>query len=114
MLIVPTIGRVVWYHPSPDQRIEGQPNDQLCAALVAYVWGDRMVNLTVSTPNGQTYGVTSVDLLQEGDPARGGTARGETERWCQWMPYQVGQAKKHEPSAAELGAAVRAAGLTGP
>jgi hypothetical protein len=104
MLIKPTIGRVVWYHPSADQRIKGEPNDQLCAALVTYVWGERMVNLAVFTPNGASYGVTSVPLLQEdGNDLPG-------ERYCRWMPYQLGQAKKHEPTAAELGTAARANG----
>jgi hypothetical protein len=90
MIIKPTIGRVVWFHPDADQRIKGEPNDQVCAALVTYVWGDHRVNLTVMTPNGAPYGVTNVTLVQEDDEAH------PIERYCEWMPYQIGQAKKHE------------------
>jgi hypothetical protein len=49
--IVPTVGRVVWFtpstvHPVPDF-LTIDPK-QPCAAMVSYVWNDRLVNLTVS------------------------------------------------------------------
>lgn len=91
MIIQPTVGRVVWYHPAASQRIKGQPDDQLCAAIVVYVWGDRMVNLTVMTPNGAPYGVTSVTLVQDGDTA-------PLERYCEWMPYQKAVVKTAAPA----------------
>jgi len=88
-LITPSIGRVVWY--VPPHAPEGEPaNDpQPHAALVTYVWSDRMVNLAAFMPNGASYGLTSVTLVQEGDaiPVLGG--------YAEWMPYQVGQVKKH-------------------
>jgi hypothetical protein len=87
-MIEPTIGRVVWYSPAEAERIKGEPTGQLCAAIITYVWDDRMVNLMATTPNGTSYGVTSVTLVQEGDP-------NPIERFCMWMPYQIGQAKKH-------------------
>lgn len=88
-MIPPSIGRVVWYHPSAAERIEGQPNDQVLAAHVTYVWSDRLVNLMVITPNGTPFGVTSVQLVQDND-------EGPSERYAEWMPYQKGQAAKAE------------------
>ena len=88
-MISPTIGRVVWYSPAFVHRIPGEPNDQLFPALVTYVWNDRMINLVAFTANGTPFGVTSVTLVQEGDAS-------PIERFARWMPYQVGQAKKHE------------------
>ena len=88
MVISPTVGRVVWYHPfasdpSPD------PGKQPLAAIVTHVWSDTCVNLAVFDTNGGTFGKTSV-LLINGDmeqPSRG---------YAEWMPYQKGQAAKYE------------------
>ncbi len=87
-MIQPSIGRVVWFQPAKEaDALEAeQPN----AALVVYVWGDRMVNLVVFDSNGNSRGETSVTLLQDDDVPN---AYG---RFASWMPYQVGQAKKHE------------------
>jgi hypothetical protein len=87
-MIHPTIGRIVWYHPEASELSLNEPNDQVRAAMVAYVWSDRLVNLTVSTPNGNTYGMTSVVLIQDGDDFP--TPKG---RYCEWMPYQKSVAK---------------------
>jgi hypothetical protein len=92
-MIQPTIGRVVWYHPStgdPDlakfsQAHEGKP----FAAIVAHVWSDTCVNLCVIDPNGQTLGRTSVFLWQ-GDTDR------PSNTYAEWMPYQKGQAARTE------------------
>lgn len=84
-MISPTVGRMVWFWPS---RAEGEPKpSQPYAAQVAYVHGDRMVNLSVVDPNGKQFAATSVKLLQDDDaePSHG--------YYCQWMPFQVGQAK---------------------
>lgn len=85
-MIVPTIGRVVWYWEGGPHG----PDNQARAALVAYVWTDRMVNLAVFDPNGIPYNRTSVRLLQEGEAIDPG------EEYAEWMPYQIGQAKKNE------------------
>jgi hypothetical protein len=81
-MISPTIGRVVLFHPA-------NPHDQPFPALVAYVHSDRMVNLAVFDSNGNPFGKTSVQLLQDGDP---------TPDWCycEWMPFQKGQAAKYD------------------
>lgn len=46
-----------------------------------------MVNLMVIDPNGNTYPQTSVTLWQGGDGQK------PEGRYCEWMPYQIGQAK---------------------
>jgi len=98
-IIKPTIGRRVWYWPSyfdrglmdhkPASVMTAGDESQPCDAGIAYVWGDRMVNLTVADQNGVMHARCSVTLVQDGDaPAPGGVG------YAQWMPYQVGQAKK--------------------
>ena len=88
-IITPTVGRIVWFTPvRPDDYVTdhgGQP----FAAIVTYVWSDRMINITAFDHNGDPKPHTSVDLIQEGDPK-------PAQRYAEWMPYQLGQAKKHE------------------
>lgn len=86
-MIKPSVGRVVWFTPYADA--ENYHGDQPMAAIVTYVFGDRMVNLAVFDHNGNSKPYTSVTLVQEGDPRPDG-------RFAEWMPYQIGQAKKHE------------------
>jgi hypothetical protein len=83
-MIKPTIGRVVWYRPK-DYPTGAQP----LAALVVFVWSDTLVNLVVFDQNGMGKPKLSC-FLHQGD--------GEipNESYCEWMPYQIGQAKKHE------------------
>ncbi len=80
-MIEPTVGRVVWFH-------EALARNTL-AAIISYVWNARLVNLAVFGVNGNCYGATSVKLLQPGDVAPQGS-------YCEWMPYQIGQAKRTE------------------
>lgn len=81
-MIKPTIGRVVWYW-----RSEGQ--EQAFSAQIAYVHSDTIVNLGYLDANGFAKNVTSVQLVQEGD-------KKPAFSYCEWMPYQIGQAKKHD------------------
>lgn len=86
-IIPPTIGRVVWFWP--DGGFTGtdggkQPLD----AHICYVHGPNMINIGGFDANGIPYAQLSVTLVQEGDPIPSG-------RFCTWMPYQTGQAKKH-------------------
>lgn len=81
-MILPTVGRIVWYRN--ETNLEGQPH----AAIVTFVHSDRMVNLAVFDYNGKTFPATSVTLIQEGDPHT-------VTEFCEWMPYQIGQAKRH-------------------
>lgn len=93
-MITPTVGRIVWFHdetcldPAPIARITGQPS----AAIITAVWGDRMVNLAVFDGNGKIHPRTSITLVQPGDacPPPG------CAQYCEWMPFQKGQAAKQE------------------
>ena len=90
MIIAPTVGRVVWYTPVAGAPEGVNHTDQPFAALVTYVWGDRMVNLAVFDHNGVAQSRTSVPLVQEGDELPNGSP------FCRWMPFQIGQAKRHD------------------
>lgn len=103
-MIAPTIGRRVWYWPSDYDRGIGPVASQHsvmkaddrglpCDAGICYVWGDRMVNLTVADHNGVMHSRCSVPLIQDGDVVP------EQSGYAQWMPYQVQTAKKEEPSS---------------
>lgn len=83
-MIKPTVGRVVLFWPSTSfDRHEFHVNGpQPCAATVAYVWNDEMVNLSVTDHNGRHHAVTSVSLVQDEQ------AKPEGGRYCEWMPYQ--------------------------
>jgi hypothetical protein len=91
MIIKPTVGRVVWFTPNEDINplgIKVNHGDQPMVAFITYVFNDRMVNLIVWDHEGNRSKHTSVTLVQEEDPKPEGN-------YAEWMPYQVGQAKKH-------------------
>lgn len=98
-IITPTVGRVVWFYAwSGDPDLDGFIHSHgivPMAAHVAHVWSDRMVNLMVIDPNGKAHSRTSIVLRQEGDPAPAGS-------YCEWMPYQKGQAAKAEALEKQL------------
>lgn len=96
-MIKPTIGRVVWFHPSSHSAESGFAPTSICAAIVAHVHSDTCVNLAVFDGNGVSHSKTSVPLYQDGDPVP------DAGYYCEWMPYQKGQAAKTE--AAEAAAA---------
>lgn len=100
-MIKPTVGRVVWYWPSPKEHIVGNDGGQPLAALVAHVWSDTCVNLAVFDANGCGHSRTSVLLHQDGNPRPGAG-------FCEWMPYQKGQAAKTEALEAALDGAASA------
>ena len=84
-MIKPTVGRVVWYWPSGTG-----PNTQPLAAVIACVNSDTIVNLAIFDANGEATRRTWVRLYQgEGDRPTGG--------FCEWMPYQIGQAARIQP-----------------
>jgi len=85
-MITPTIGRVMWYWPSKEER-----QDQPRPAIVTWVWEDNMVNLVVFDQGGVPSGVGSVPIVQDGSPYIVGDSP-----YVEWMPYQIGQAKRHE------------------
>lgn len=93
-MIKPTIGRVLWYYPSPYDTLEQSSDKQPLAAIVARVWDTGLVTLMVIDPDGNTHARAHVRLVQEGDstPPTTGSA------YATWMPFQIGQARKHEPA----------------
>ncbi len=80
-MIEPTVGRVVHYYTGIEDKEDGV---HPLAAHVCAVHNDRMVNLLVISQDGSTFGKTSVQLLQQGDPA-------PQADFCEWMPFQKGQ-----------------------
>lgn len=76
-MIVPSVGRVVWYRPddSTVRRIE-----ERFAAHVARVHEDGTVNLMVIDPSGIPFARQYVTLVQDGQVPSPGQ--------CEWMPYQ--------------------------
>lgn len=104
--IKPTVGRVVWYYPPTNAAETGfaRPEDGIpCAAIIARVWSDACVNLTVFDACGAAHPRTSVRLVQDGaEPP-------EHAGHCEWMPFQKGQAKAQEqlPAHASFPMSVR-------
>lgn len=96
-MIKPTVGRVVHFYPGESKYEFGYcfVKDRPHAALVTAVHSDRLVNLTAFDANGKSYGFTSVQLVQDGDQVPGGM-------YCEWMPYQIGQAQKTEALEKQL------------
>lgn len=96
-MIKPTIGRVVWFWPSPEchSQLSLAYSDKTMplSARVAYVWSDRMVNLAFEDQNGRPFNITSVLLLQGDEEYQ------PVGSYCEWMPYQKGQAAKVEDHA---------------
>ena len=99
--IEPTPGRIVWFHPKKETCPGEDPGDGVpLAAIVAFCHeapktGHQFLNLSVFEKSGMICPRRNVPLMQEGDPVPDG-------EFCAWMPYQVGQAKRHEgapPSA---------------
>ncbi len=94
MKIIPTVGRVVWYWP-PTQARTGIGNvlylGQPFAATVAAVCdeGGERINISYVDHEGNPFSRRAVELIQEDEP------KPEGGHFCSWMPYQVGQAKKH-------------------
>lgn len=81
-MIKPTVGRIVWYrHHAPET-----PEEQPVAAIVTKVNSDDTVNLTIFPAVTLPHPHMNVKLRQEDDPIPVG-------EYCEWMPYQIGQAK---------------------
>lgn len=89
-VIVPTIGRQLWFWESGAKRAEAEIDRrvQAEAATVVYVVDERCVHLQVLSLKGRARAVLNAQLKQPGDPWNQTTGP-----HCQWIPYQVGQAK---------------------
>lgn len=91
-IITPTVGRKVWFRPNGATSHNSVPfnimnRNHPLDATVIYVWNDRLVNLLVIDHVGATHAIGSVELRQQNDSS-------DRQGWyCEWMPYQVGQAQ---------------------
>lgn len=93
MIMKPTVGRVVLYHPRPSNRVKklldktnvvAAAGDHVVhAAIVAHVYSDHTVNLTAFDSQGTPYGAEDVTFIH--DEA---TPKPEFGGWCEWMSYQ--------------------------
>jgi hypothetical protein len=90
-MIKPTVGRVVWMRNRPGCDDDSQPED----AHIIYVHSDTCVNLVGFNKYGTQWSMRKVYLRQEG-------AEAPADSYCEWMPYQIGQAKKHEAEPAGI------------
>jgi hypothetical protein len=93
-MIIPTVGRIVWYYPSAEHKFDGK---QPWAAIVTHVQNERKVALVVFEPtllpekvHTGVFATSNVPLLQDTDAPPADTG------FCEWMPYQIGQAKRHQ------------------
>ena len=94
-LIVPTVGRKVWYRPSKNDlagpnAMMVKTGDPLDATIIA-VWNDRLVNVLVTDIMGKTYPKTSIKLLQYGDDTPKDLEGNNAGFYVEWMPYQQGK-----------------------
>ncbi len=83
-MIKPTIGRIVWYYPTSG---EGEPY----AAIICHVHSDTRINIAYFDVHGTALNDTLVTLYQGED-----IAPRPDHCFCEWMPYQRGQAAKTE------------------
>jgi hypothetical protein len=88
-IIIPTVGRVVHYYPYGKTQVNS--SEQPCAASIAHVHPDGTINIGYLDSNGEHHYALGVRLMQDGEPFPE-----SGERFCCWMPYQVGQAAKTE------------------
>ena len=89
-LIEPTVGRILWYWNSPDQAQD--PAYEPMAAMIVHVHSWHKVNLITWDNFGNSTTRENCRLMQEGAVQSFPTLHG----FCEWMPYQVGQAAKVE------------------
>ena len=94
-MIKPTVGRVVWLR-RPVDNTTGQPE----AALITYVHSDTCINVAGWNCNGTPISATSVILVQDDAPL----PEGYGGHYAEWMPYQKGQAAKHDAAEKQAGA----------
>jgi hypothetical protein len=102
--IEPTVGRVVWFTPGPDFHPSiFKAHKPPFAAHVAHVNEDGAVNVMVIGPAGEpVLGAQGVKIIQDGDEPPFVINSDSTKTalsYCEWMPYQKGQAAKAEAAA---------------
>lgn len=83
-MIVPTIGRQVWFRPcAVAAGVMTILSDQPCAATVIHVTDERCVSLSVLDHRGHQHVFAGVKLLQDDDQPP------VDSNYAEWMPYQA-------------------------
>lgn len=85
-MIQPTVGRIVWFWPNGPV-----PDTQPTAAVITFVHHAHLVDLYVLPGRGQLAVPHEFIFLAHTDGERA-----EGQQFCEWMPYQKGQAAKEE------------------
>lgn len=90
-MIKPTVGRVVWVHRSTghQEATERHPTVQPEVGLITYVHDDATVGVVGFDRYGDKFASPSLPLFQ-------GAGAAPELPYCEWMPYQKGQAAKTE------------------
>lgn len=87
-MIQPTVGRMILFRaPSSSKPL---------AATVAAVNDDGTINIGYLDSIGAHHSSQFIRIIEPGDTV------GPEEHWCEWMPFQLGQAAKTEQAEAAL------------
>lgn len=120
-VIVPTVGRKIWLWWSGADRLsyeqqladgDNHPTVQPLDASICRTFNDHLISVTAASGGFAPVLYTSVQLIQDGEPYDL-----HTGLHCQWMPFQVGQAKAAQspvPPTLTLEQEIQAKGLTAP
>jgi hypothetical protein len=103
-MITPTVGRVVLFIPGEREErhfnAASRKSEQFqpLAAIITHVHSDALVNLAVFSVGGIVHGRENVLLVQD----RAEYPKMPNFEFCEWMPFQKGQAKKTEQTTKEM------------
>jgi hypothetical protein len=95
MPIKPTNGRIVWFYPAigdpafPPITPEYRAERGGYAAMVTWCHNDGTISVLAADGAGNPHGRRLLPLRQDDEPDPEGA-------FCEWMPYQRGQAAKHD------------------
>ena len=79
-----TVGRIVHYHPTDAEEQRGLAlGEQPCAAIVAHVLSESLVNLAVFASNGGMTNRTGVAFCDKENPK---TDEPPDGAWCEYPP----------------------------
>lgn len=91
-MIKPTIGRKIWFRLNGFKKysIVNFDNEQAMDASINFVHNNNKINIIVVDHVGNLHSVNEIMLVSDDFKPIEGIP------YCEWMPYQVGQAKKTE------------------
>lgn len=98
MNIRPTVGRVVLFVAAAGDTLFRQAfSGEALAAQIAHVHEDGSINVSVLDRDGNAHARQRVHLVQPDD-----TFKPEDQSYCEWMPYQKGQAPASDQVQSKL------------